>query len=290
MKVLREPLLHFLLIGVGLFWLYSQVQPTVEDESKRVVVTTSQAEQFIAQFSLTWMRPPNETEMKGLIQSYIRDEIYYREAIALGLDRNDGLIRQRMRQKLEFILEDLTAVEPEDAALVLFLQENSEKFKKQAQISFEQVFLNLDKRENLAADAENMLQSLQKGAVAETLSDPTMLPYAYQLLTQNEIAQQLGRKFAQKLQTVTASDWIGPIYSGIGGHLVKVTQVIPARLPDLEEVRAEVKREYMAQRSQKHKDSAYQKMLDDYEVVIEPMSLSNGDDSIAMATQVKDAS
>jgi hypothetical protein len=290
MKVLREPLLHFLLIGVGLFWLYSQVQPTVEDESKRVVVTTSQAEQFIAQFSLTWMRPPNETEMKGLIQSYIRDEIYYREAIALGLDRNDGLIRQRMRQKLEFILEDLTAVEPEDAALVLFLQENSEKFKKQAQISFEQVFLNVDKRENLAADAENMLQRLQKGAVAETLSDPTMLPYAYQLLTQNEIAQQLGRKFAQKLQTVTPSDWIGPIYSGIGGHLVKVTQVIPARLPDLEEVRAEVKREYMAQRSQQHKDSAYQKMLDDYEVVIEPMSLSNGDDSIAMAMQVKDAS
>lgn len=290
MKVLREPLLHFLLIGVGLFWLYSQLQPEVEDESNRVVVTTSQTEQFIAQFSRTWMRPPTETEMKGLIQSYIRDEIYYREAISLGLDKNDGLIRQRMRQKLEFILEDLTAEEPDDATLVLFLQENSERFKKQTQTSFEQVFLNVDKRQNLATDAENMLQRLQGGAVAETLSDPTMLPYAYRLLTQNEIAQQLGGKFAQKLEMVTPGDWIGPIYSGIGGHLVKVTKVIPARLPDLDEVRAEVKREYMAQRSQQHKDSAYQKMLDDYEVVIEPMSLNNRANNTAVAMQVKSAS
>ena len=290
MRLLREPLLHFLLIGAGVFWLYSQIQPVVDDDLNRVVVTSSQVEQLAAQFSRTWMRPPSETEISGLIQSYVRDEVYYREAIALGLDKNDGLIRQRMRQKLEIILEDLTAEEADEASLGLFLQQNSDKFRQQTQTSFQQVYLSPDKRQDLPADATIMLQRLRAGAAPETLADPTMLPYAYRLLTQSEIARQLGDAFAREMEPLAPGDWTGPIYSGLGGHLVKVTERVPGRLPELAEVRAEVEREYLAQRRQQQKDSTYQKMLEAYEVVIEPVSSGNTADKSVAATQGKGAS
>ena len=289
-RLLHEPLLHFLLIGVGVFWLYSQNQPIVDDDSNRVVVTSSQVEQLTARFSRTWMRPPSETEINGLIQSYVRDEVYYREAIALGLDQNDAQIRQRMRQKLEFILEDLTAKEADEAALSLFLQQHPDKFRQQTQTSFQQLYLSSDKRQDLPADAAIVLQSLRAGAAPETLADPTMLPYAYQLLTQSEIARQLGDAFAREVEPLAPGDWTGPIYSGLGGHLVKITKRVPGRLPELAEVRAKVEREYLAQRRQQQKDSAYQKMLEAYEVVIEPVSSGNTADKTVAATQIKDAS
>ena len=290
MRLLREPLLHFLLIGVGLFWLYSQLQPAVDDDSNRVVVTSSQIEQLAAQFSRTRMRPPTETEINGLIQSYVRDEVYYREATALGLDQNDGLIRQRMRQKLEFILEDLTAEEVGEAALSLFLQQHPDKFRQQTQTSFQQLYLSPDKRQDLPADGAIILQSLRAGAAPETLADPTMLPYASRLLTQSEIARQFGDAFSREVETLAPGDWVGPIYSGLGGHLVKVTEQVPGSLPELAEVRAEVEREYLAQRRQQQKDSAYQKMLEAYEVVIEPVLPGKTANKTAAATQGEGAS
>ena len=290
MRVLREPLVHFLLIGIGLFGLYSLIQPAVDDDSNRVVVTSSQIEQLAALFSRTRMRPPTETEINGLIQSYVRDEVYYREAMALGLDQNDALIRQRMRQKLEFILEDLTAEEVGEAALSLFLQQHPDKFRQQTQTSFQQLYLSPDKHQDLPADGAIMLQSLRTGAAPETLADPTMLPYASRLLTQSEIARQFGDAFSREVASLVPGDWVGPIYSGLGGHLVKVTERVPGRLPELAEVRGEVEREYLAQRRQQQKDSAYQKMLDAYEVVIEPASSGNTADKTVAATQAKDAS
>jgi hypothetical protein len=290
MRVLREPLVHFLLIGVGLFWLYSFIQPAVDDDSNRVIVTTSQTDQFVAQFTRTRMRPPTETEVNGLVQTYIRDEVYYREAIALGLDQNDGLIRQRMRQKLEFILEELTTGEPDEATLSLFLKQHPEKFRQQSQTSFQQVYLSFDKRQDLAEDASIMLQNIRAGAASETLSDPTMLPYAYQLLTKSEIARQLGEVFAREIETIAPGDWVGPVYSGFGGHLVKVMERVPGRLPELAEVRAEVKHEYLTLHRQQQKDKAYQKMLDAYEIVIEPISVGNTVEKASVPFQTKGAS
>jgi hypothetical protein len=289
MRLVREPLLHFLLIGVGLFWLYNQIQPAVDDDSTRVVVTSSQVEQITAQFSRTWLRPPSEMEISGLIESYVRDEVYYREALVLGLDQNDAQVRQRMRQKLEFILEDLTASEANDETLSLFLQQHPDKFSLQTQTSFQQIYLNPDKRQDLQADAAIMLQSLRAGAVPETLADPTMLPYAHELLTPSEIARQLGDLFAQEVDTLSPGDWAGPIYSGLGVHLVKVTERVPGRLPELAEVRAEVEREYLAQRRQQQKDRAYQKMLEAYEVIIETASSGKPEDEIVAVAQTRGA-
>ena len=162
-RLLREPLLHFLLIGIGLFWLYSYLQPAVSDDSNRIVVTSVQKEQITAQYKLTWMRLPSEEEFNWLIERYVRDEVYYREALALGLDQNDAQIRQLMRQKLDFILEDLTTEEVSDETLLLFLQQYPDKFSQQTQISFQQLYLNPNKRTNLSTDAALVLQSLLAG-------------------------------------------------------------------------------------------------------------------------------
>jgi len=289
-NLLREPLLHFLLIGVGLFWLYSVLQPTVVDDTNRVVVTTSQIEQLAAQFSRTWIRPPSEEELDGLIKSHVRDEVYYREAMALGLDKNDAQIRRRMRLKLEFILEDLNAEEAaSDEALSLYLQQHADKFRQQAQTSFQQLYLNPDKRQDLQADASDVLQSLRAGVAPETLSDPIMLPYEYRQLTQSEIARQFGEAFALEVETLAPGDWAGPIYSGLGGHLVKVSERVPGRMPELAEVRAEVEREYLAQRRKQQQDDDYQKLLEAYEVVIETNSPGSAADKKVAAIQ-QDAS
>jgi hypothetical protein len=289
MRVLREPLVHFLLIGIGLFGLYSLIQPAVDDDLNRIVITSSQKDQIEAQFSRTWMRPPTEDEYNALIKSYVRDEVYYREAIALGLDKDDMQIRQRMRQKLDFILEDLVVEEVNDKTLLLFLQQHPDKFSQQTQTSFEQLYLNPDKHQDLAADAAIILQNLRDGAIPQTLTDPTMLPYAYRLLTPSEIARQLGDKFALEVQALVPDEWAGPIYSGLGGHLVKITEQIPSSLPELAEVRSEVEREYHTQRRQQKKDIAYQKMLEGYEVVIEQTTEGKSANKSVASLKVKDA-
>jgi len=288
-RVLREPLVHFLLIGIALFGLYSLIQPAVDDDLNRIVITSSQKDQITAQFSRTWMRSPTEDEFNALIESYVRDEVYYREAIALGLDKDDMQIRQRMRQKLDFILEDLVVEEVNDKTLLLFLKQHPEKFSQQTQTSFEQLYLNPDKHQDLAADAAIMLQNLRDGAIPQTLTDPTMLPYAYRLLTPSEIARQLGDKFALEVQVLVPGEWAGPIYSSLGGHLVKITEQIPSSLPELAEVRSEVEREYHTQRRQQQKDIAYQKMLEGYEVVIEQTTKGKSANKSVASLKVKDA-
>lgn len=283
-RLWREPLAHFLLIGAGLFLLFGLTQKQGSNAPNRVVVSAGQVEQLAAQFLRTWLRPPTEAELAGLIEQHVRDEIYYREALAMGLDQNDPLIRRRMRQKLEFILEDLTAEDaPSDEVLSAFLQQHPDKFRMEPQVSFQQLYLNPDKRQNLAADAGNMLESLRAGRAPETLGDPTMVGEEYTLATRSEIARQFGEAFALEVVALEPGAWSGPLYSGLGGHLVLVTDRREGRFPELAEIRAQVEREYLAQRRQELKDKAYAKVLESYEVVIQPPATEVGASGKAMA-------
>jgi len=270
-KLCREPLVHFLLIGAGLFLVFGLTRKQKPDDSARIVVDTSQVEQLVAQFSRTWMRPPTDEEIAGLIREHVRNEVYYREAVAMGLDQNDPLIRRRMRQKLEYILEDLTLADsPADEALNTYLREHPDKFRIEPRVSFQQLYLNPDKHKNLAADADKVLEALRAGEVPETLGDPIMLEPEFTLARQSEIARQFGETFAREVVELEPGAWTGPVYSGLGGHVVRVTDRREGRLPDLAEVRDEVEREYVAQKRKVLMDAAYQKLLEQYEIVIEP--------------------
>ena len=269
-NILREPLLHFLLIGAALFIVFEMTQEQGPDAPNRIVVSPGQLEQLAAQFKRTWMRQPTQEELDSLIKGYVRNEVYYREALALGLDRNDPQVRQRMRLKLEFLLEDLTAEgPPSDELLNTFLQQHPDRFFIQPRVSFQQLFLNPDKRADFDADANRILKQLQQGAAVATLGDATMLPYELTQASQNKIRQSFGEAFAADVVKLPVGDWSGPIYSQLGVHLVRVSKHTAGYLPELAEVRDQVERDYLAQRRQQLKDKAYEKLREGYEVVIQ---------------------
>ena len=270
-NIWREPLVHFLMIGAGLFLAFDLTRDGGDDVRNRIVVSASQVEQLAVQFKRTWLRPPTQKEVAGLIETHVRDEVYYREALAMGLDQDDPQVRRRMRLKLEFILEDLTAAEPPgDEVLSAYLQQHADRFLIEPQVSFKQIFLSLDRRQNPAADAGQLLAELRAGAPPETLGDPTMLSYGHTAVFQREVARTFGGTFAKEVIALEPGAWTGPVYSGLGAHLVLVTERREGRLPELAEVRAEVEREYLAERRQELKDLAYQKLREGYEVIIEP--------------------
>ena len=285
-KAMREPLVHFLLIGAGLFLLFNFTNGPARDQPDRIVITQLQVEQLKARFSRTWMRPPTKAEKAGLIDSLVRDEIYYREAVAMGLDRNDPSVRQRMRMKLEFLLEDLSTVaEPGDDVLTAYLKEHPDKFLVEARVSFRQVYLNPDKHPDMEADAKRMLARLKRGAVPGSVGDTTLVQDEYSLATRSDIEHQFGEPFARQLFALAPGAWTGPLYSGLGRHLVKVAERVEGRLAELAEVRDQVEREYLALRRQELKDMTYQKLRAGYEVVVEPPAAENRAGEAAAASR-----
>jgi hypothetical protein len=283
-RLWREPLLHFLLIGAVLFLLYEPDREAGESDSRRIVVSAGQAEQLSARFKRTWLRPPTQDELDALIEGHVRDEVFYREAVAMGLDRNDPQVRNRMRLKLEFLLEDLGAEEPDDAALEAFLQRHQQRFRTQPRVSFLQLYLDPDRRRDPAAAARAVLADLKEGADPEALGDPTMLPRQFTRATQAEIAASFGEVFAGEVVGTVPGEWTGPLYSGYGVHLVRVSSREAGRMPELSEIRELVEREYLAQQRHEQKELAYRRLREGYEIVIEPAMPGNAqDDAVAEA-------
>lgn len=268
-RLLREPLLHFLLIGALLFVVFALRQQPETQSSNRIVVDAGQVEQLAAQFRRTWMRPPTQQELEGLTESLVRDEVYYREALALGLDKDDPVMRRRMRQKLEFIFEDLTAETPTDEQLATYLEENTDYFRIEPRVSFQQLYLNPDQHLDPAAEARELLAGLEAGAKPAESGDPSLLPADMTLASTSEIARTFGREFADELSGMQPGGWAGPVYSGLGLHVVRVTEREEGRLPELAEVRPIVEREWLAKRRQELKDLSYERLREGYEVIVE---------------------
>jgi len=289
--IFREPLVHFLLIGAGLFLIFGLTQESGDDASKRITVSLSQVEQLAAQFKRTLLRQPTEEELAGVIEGYVRDEVYYREAMAMGLDRNDPQVRMRMRLKLEFLLEDLTTeAPPDDETLQSYLQQHADKFLMEPQVSFQQVYFNPDKHQDLDADVQRAMARLKAGAPAESLGDSTLLHYQYTEATRTDVAGSYGEDFARQVVALTPGEWGDPLISHLGVHLVKVSERVPGRIPDLAEIRAQVEREYLAQRRKEMKKITYRKLREGYQVVVEPPVAAENKSGEAMAaTRSKEA-
>ena len=268
-SLVREPLFHFLLTGAALFLIFGLRPGPEAESSNRIVVDAGEVRQLAAQFQRTWMRPPTERELGGLVESFVRDEVYYREALALGLDKDDRIVRQRMRQKLEFIFEDLTAETPTDEQLAAYLEEHADDFGIGPRVSFQQVYLNPDDRQDLEGDARRLLAILEKGAEPMDAGDPSLLPFDLSLASASEIARTFGGEFAEEMSRLEPGDWLGPVYSGLGAHVVRVTAREEGRLPELAEVRPVVEREWLTQRRNELRELAYSRLRQGYEVVVE---------------------
>ena len=157
-KLIREPLFHFLLLGAVIFFVASRVRNSSIGVEEKIVVTQSEMESMVVGFSRTWMRPPTQEEMQGLIDDYVREEVLYREAKAMGLDQDDVIVRRRMRQKFEFLAEDLaTRRSPTNQELEAYLQRHPEKYHEEPAISFAHIFFS---RQKHGASTETVANSL----------------------------------------------------------------------------------------------------------------------------------
>jgi len=285
-RILKDPLLHFLLIGAALFLVFGLFKGRAGNEENKIIITFGDIEALQASFSRTWQRPPTDDELSGLIEDKVRDEIAYREAVAMGLDQDDAVIRRRLRMKMELLVEDIAGLSsPTDEELAAFLQKNRDSFRQEPQVSFKQVYLNSEKRGvNVMGEAQKMLADLAAagpGADPESFSDPNMLPKEFPLYYASDIEKLFGGSFANDLLQVEPGEWTGPVISSYGLHLVFVRESIPGRDPELSEVREEVEREWTAKRRREFKDETYKKLRQRYTVVIEEPVPSAGDDKIS---------
>jgi hypothetical protein len=271
---LREPLVHFLLIGAGLFVLYSLLNRGERDAPLDIVVSEARVEALAENFARTWMRPPTAQEMRGLIDDYVAEEVYYREAVAMGLDRDDLVIRRRLRQKMEFISADVAAATPPtDAQLQAYLEQHAEKFLMPPRLAFRQVYFSTGSRgEGAAHDAEKLLAELGAGrGPADPLEagDPTLLPPTMEAAAPQDIADAFGREFAAAIEEAPLGQWSGPIPSGFGMHVVKVDRREAGAAPTLAEIRPLVQREWEAEQRKTVEMALLDKLRARYDVRVE---------------------
>ena len=274
-RVLKEPLLHFMLLGAGLFIVYAKVSgPGRGDAPGTIVVTAGRIEHLAAGFAKTWKRPPSGEELDGLIDDWIRDEVATRQATALGLDKDDAVIRRRLRQKLEFVSEDIAArAEPTDADLNAYLRAHPDSFRQEPRLTFHQVYLDPTKHgDNADRDAARLLARLSRAGAnidSSTLGDSVLLDHTFRSVPAGEIAKQFGDAFAAALSEIPPGRWQGPIESGYGLHLVLIDERTQGRVPALPEVREAVRREWANAKRLEGSDAFYRDLLKRYTVTIE---------------------
>ena len=285
-RILKDPLLHFLLIGAALFLVFGFFKGSAGNEESRIIITGGDIEDLKANFTRTWQRPPTENELQGLIDDRVRDEIAYREALAMGLDQDDAVIRRRLRMKMELLVEDIAGLSsPTDEELTAFLEEHRNSFRQEPRVSFRHVYLNSDKRgAGVKEAARKILAELAAEGSNVDLgkySDSSMLPEEFSLAYASDVEKLFGDSFAMDLLQAKPGKWTGPVVSGYGLHLVFVSEHLAGRDPQLAEVREEVEREWTATRRKEFKDETYRKLKERYTVIIEETMPSAGDDKIS---------
>ena len=272
-RLLREPLLHFVVIGALLFAAYGLI-PGRRASPVEIVVTRGKIEQLAAGFVKVWQRPPNDAELKGLIDDWVREEIAVREATALGLDRDDTVVRRRLRQKLEFLTDDAAArVAPTEDDLKAYLAAHPERFRVEPRFSFRQVYLNPQRYESkLQARTEAVREGLERVGSSDeytSLGDPSLLEPGFENMTVIEVERQFGPTFAAALGRLVPGQWEGPVPSGYGLHFVQLQTSAEGRTPDLAEVGDAVRREWANERRLQSVKSFYDVLLDRYDVRFE---------------------
>jgi hypothetical protein len=268
MRLLREPLLHFLIIGILLFVLYGIVSGPAPAPVNTIGITPERVSQLAAGFESVRKRPPTDDELSMLVDSFVRDEVYYREALALGLERDDTVIRRRLRQKMEF-LTDTSAelLEPQTGEIEEYYQTNVARFQEPAAIALTQVYLGQNPLPDRISEALTALRSDDE--TDSTLwGEATMLPPELRLSTIAEVDGLFGTGFFDGLMDIPVGYWSGPIQSGFGVHIVRIEERLPGRVLPLDEVRNVTEREWRSDKLKELHELVYARLLQGYTVVM----------------------
>ncbi|MGA7273634.1 MAG: peptidylprolyl isomerase [Candidatus Udaeobacter sp.] len=284
----REPLLHFLLIGAALFVIYHWLNPTVanSDTSRRIELTNDDIRQLEISWTAQWQRSPTSEEMRNLVEGKVRQEILYREGLALGLDRGDTIVQRRLAQKMEFLADDVSALrDPSLDELKKWYAKNGSQFSLPSRITFRHLYFSPDKRgaQTRDAAARALAKLPDKSATTidlTTLADPFMFQDQYGDRTPDQVANVFGTKFAEELFKLRPREWNGPLESGLGWHLVWVESITPGRIPEFEEIDiSQIKSQWLSAQRAETKRELFAAMRARYEIV-----LPRGQQSVADTT------
>lgn len=280
---LREPLVHFVALGALLFVLNGVFGDSAADDPS-ITVSEPEIVRLAQLFAAQWQRPPTREELDGLVERQIREEVLYREAVALGLDQNDTIVRRRLVQKLEFLSQDLVDDEGSESDLRAFFEDNAARFEEPAALTFTHVYFNPDRRgDSLQGDAELALAELRAdpdGEPAE-FGDTFLLPLSFAQRSQREVAALFGADFAGQLEALQVGEWQGPVASGYGLHLVLLQERVDARIPEFGAVRDKVRTEYRSERRRDADEAMYQRLREQYRIdVAWPIEVESAEQSM----------
>jgi peptidyl-prolyl cis-trans isomerase C len=260
---LREPLVHFLIAGLAVFLFFQIRGEAVDPESRRIIVTVDTTQQLAVRFEQTMQRTPSRQEMDGIIRDHIREEIYYREALRLGLDSEDEVIRRRLRSKMEYLARaEAEAAVPDDATLQAWLDRHAARYASDALYSFDQIYLG-------ERSANEALAALQKGVDWQDVGQSISLPKSMEKATAADVSRAFGYMFPKALVGEKQGIWVGPVKSGFGEHLVRIRSLTIAKSPKLADIRQRVENDWRAQTAATREAKAYQALLDGYTIKIE---------------------
>jgi hypothetical protein len=275
-SLLREPLVHFVLIGLLLFGVYGYMHRSRGgvEPSNQIILTLDDLRQMDVYFFSQWHRHPSPEEFRAMVEDRIREEVLYREALAMGLDKDDTIVKRRMAQKMQFLAEDVaSAHEPTTEELKTWYEKNSDMFALPSRISFRHLYFSPDLRgKNAQAGAVKALEKIagqpEDSGLAASLADQFMFQDYYADRTTEQLAKEFGPQFATAVFKMKSGSWQGPVESGYGWHLVFVDSVIPGRIPAFEEIEPDVKTAWLGEQKQKAWEKAYEEMRAKYEVLL----------------------
>lgn len=275
-RLLREPLLQFLLAGFILFAAYSALNPQAGDRfrSNRIQLTEVDLRQIALVWTAKWRRPPTPEEMRGLIEDRVREEVLYRESLALGLDQGDTIVRRRLAQKMEFLAEDTSAIRDPDAVeLKAWFEANRERFAEPGRVTFRHLYFSPDRRGDRTREAAaNALQKFAEeaadSAATANAGDRFMYRDYYAEQVPDQVASVFGERFAQALPRLKPGAWQGPVESGLGWHLVFIESATPGRVPAFEEIEPDVRAAWIDGQRAEAKRNMHALMRARYEIVL----------------------
>lgn len=285
LRILREPLVHFLLIGAALFAIYRYFPPAApapkpvqaaaapgQTPSRQIVFSFDSLGRLATLFQAQWGRDPTQKELDRLVEAEVHEEILYREGLAMGFDKDDEIVRRRMAQKMQFLAENVaTAHEPTDAELKSWFDQNQKQFVEPARTSFRHLYFSPDHRGvNTRSGAEKALAELN-GQPENTRfagADPFMFQDFYRDKTSEYLGKEFGPSFAAAVEKLSTGSWQGPVESGFGWHLVYVDTVIPARAPSFEEIIADVKQAWLSDQKATAVKKSYEDLRTKYTVFL----------------------
>ncbi len=272
-KYLYEPLLHFLLIGAFIFAFYYWNDKASSVDNNTIVLTQAEILQLSSRWQKKHLRPPSEKEKQEFIDRAIYTKVMYTEALKMGLDKNDLIIRRRLTQKMEFVSSDMAQlVEPTDEELLTYLKQHAKEFMGSEKISFLQIYIDSNKYGGRKKDLDKILELLQHSdtnSKLEEFADAFMFPIKNSNLSKEDVARDFGRVFTNTLFTLEENLWHKAIKSGYGLHFIFVQKKQKGKLPDLEKVRTILYNDWMTQQREKTNKLFYENLKNSYNIKIE---------------------